>query len=72
MTSAQAVYEQSVKPLPPMERLRLAKIILEQLTGTEEAEVELSDAWSDQDMGDLTAFSLRRAARVVPAEDANV
>ena len=53
-TNAKDIYADTVRQLPPNERLRLAALILDELASS----VAFADAWSDQDMQDLAAFSL--------------
>jgi hypothetical protein len=48
---------QSVLQLSPKERLRLAVMILNDITADEET-IEYSDAWTEQDLQDLSAFAL--------------
>lgn len=56
-TNAEEIYADSIRQLPPNERLRLAALILDELAGS----VAFADAWSDQDMQDLSAFSISHA-----------
>jgi hypothetical protein len=65
-TTAQEVYTESVRGLPIGERLRLAALILQDLTEPSLSIVELSDTWSVQDEHDVTAFSLQHAAALYP------
>jgi hypothetical protein len=44
-------------------------MILQELVQPEVVVVDRSDTWSDQDQADLTAFSLRHAAELYPAEE---
>ncbi len=67
--TAQEVFKETVQALPLTERLRLAALILQDLAQSEVAIVESDDAWSEQDQSDLTAFSLRYAAKLYPEED---
>lgn len=67
--NAQKVFHDSVLPLSPAERLRLAALILRDLTEGGSLLIETSDAWSDDDERDLIAFSLRHAAAAYPDED---
>jgi hypothetical protein len=57
-TNAKDIYADTVRQLPPNERLRLAALILEDLASS----VAFADQWSDQDMQDLAAFSLSHAS----------
>ncbi len=67
--TAQEVFTETVQALPLTERLRLAALILQDLTQSEVAVVNSSDTWSEQDQSDLTAFSLQYAAKLYPEED---
>ncbi len=58
---AKQVYDDNVRRLSAVEQLRLATLILEKLTTSTDAMVELSDSWSDQDTDDLRRFSLQHA-----------
>jgi hypothetical protein len=69
--SARDIYETSIRPLPPMERLRLASLILDELAATNGAGLDIRDDWSDEDIADLTALSLKHAAVSGVDEDAN-
>lgn len=57
-TTAQEVFINNVRLLPPAERLRLAALILADLTQTKPPVIDYSDTWGEQDRNDLTAFSL--------------
>ena len=67
--TAQEVFTETVRALPLTERLRLAALILQDLAQSEVTVVERGDVWSEQDQSDLTAFSLRYAAKLYPEED---
>jgi hypothetical protein len=61
---AQQIYENSVKNLPAIERLRLVKLVMDDLTsGPMTWIVDESDVWTDEDYADLTHASLAYAAR---------
>lgn len=68
MHNAQEVYTENVRLLPPEERLRLAAMILAELTQAKLVGVEESSEWSKQDIRDLTAFSLNHASTIYPEE----
>ena len=59
--SAREVYDSAVRKLTPLERLRLATMILDDLTASQGAGLDISDEWSDDDIRDMTAFSLKHA-----------
>ena len=64
--TAQEVFTETVRALPPSERLRLAALILQELAQSDVAVVDRSDTWSEQDQRDLTAVSLKYAAETLP------
>ena len=55
--SARELYESTVRALPPLERLRLAAFILDELSASKGAGLEFEDEWSDEDLGDLAHYS---------------
>jgi hypothetical protein len=67
--TAKEVYIESVRSLSLEERLRLAALILQDLTQPSVSIVELSDAWSAQDEREVTAFSLQYAAALYPESE---
>lgn len=69
MPNAQDVYMVNVHPLPPVERLRVAALILDELTRAAPLAVEESTEWNEEDIRDLTAFSLQYAASLYPEEE---
>ena len=52
---AKQLYLETVSHLSTEERLKLAKLILQDIAPSE---IEFSDAWSEQDLKDLTSFAL--------------
>jgi hypothetical protein len=60
-TSAQEVYTQTVRNLPPTKRLRLATLILNELVEQPSSAIEESQTWTEQDQNDLLNFSLEYA-----------
>ena len=61
--TAEAIYETSVKDLPIVERLRLVKLVMDDLmSGPDSWIVDENNAWSDQDYADLGRASLKHAA----------
>jgi hypothetical protein len=61
MNTAQEIFTGVVQELPSSERLRLATLILEDLTSSVATVLDYSDEWSDEDLRDLTAFSTQHA-----------
>ena len=60
-TSAQEIYTQTVRNLPPTELLRLATLILNELVDQPSSEIEESETWTEQDQNDILNFSLQYA-----------
>ena len=69
MPSTKEIYDTAIRRLPPRERLNLAALILSDLTGPNAAEIDFSTDWSEEDMRDLTKYSLSVAARRYPEDD---
>ena len=67
--TAQEIFAETVRALPPSERLRLAALILQDLAQSEVAVVDRSDTWTEQDQHDLTIFSLQYAAELYPEDE---
>ena len=68
--TAQEIFTRDVRDLPISERLRLAAIILQDLTSSGVTVVERSEGRSDKDQQDITAYSLQHASQIYPeAED---
>lgn len=66
--TAQEVFTDTVRALPPTERLRLAALILQDLAQADMTVVDASSVWSEQDQSDLTVFSLQYATELYPEE----
>ena len=60
-TSAKEIYTQTVRNLPPTERLKLATLILNGLVDQPSSSIEESEAWTEQDQNELLNFSLQYA-----------
>ncbi|GAA6624306.1 hypothetical protein [Scytonema sp. NUACC26] len=67
-TNAQEAFTRIVLTLPPVERLRLAALILDDLTRSDPPVVTQDNTWSEQDRHDITAFSLQYAAMLYPED----
>jgi hypothetical protein len=67
--SARELYDKAIKPLPAVDRLRLAKMILDDLAVSSGAGLDVRDDWSDEDIADLASYSLKQAATAVPHEE---
>ena len=55
--NAKEFYVETVSRLPPKERLRLAALILNDLTNRVD-DVDCGNSWNDEDIKDLTSFAL--------------
>jgi hypothetical protein len=66
-STAEDVYVQVVRPLPASERLKLATMILNDIPP--QSVVDYSEEWSEEDMQDLTAHTLRYAAQSFAEEE---
>ncbi len=63
-TSSQELYQTYVRQMPIIERLRLVKLILDDLMAAPQTWlVDESDAWSEEDVEDLTRYTLTYAMR---------
>lgn len=69
MPTGQDVFDESVRPLPIKERLRVAALILQDLAQADLRVVDADDGWSERDARDLTTFSLHYAATIYPEEE---
>jgi hypothetical protein len=67
MCTAEEVYESSVRRLSVTDRLKLAAIILENLARSSPG--EWRDAWSDEDLRELTAASPRHAVNLAGPDE---
>ena len=68
-TTAQEVFVETVRVLPLTERLRLAALILQDLTQAGVSVVDSRDVWSELDISDLTTFSLQYATELYPEDE---
>lgn len=71
MPTAESVYQSNVAALPKSERLKLAALILDDLTASAGAVLDFSDSWSEEDVRDVTAYAAHYAAEVY-GEEPNV
>jgi hypothetical protein len=68
--SARDIYENGIRQLPAMDRLRLASLILDDLAASDGDGLDIRDDWSDEDIVDLTKFSLNSSAALTKDRDA--
>lgn len=68
-TTAEAIYDEIIKPLPPSERLKLATMILNEIPP--HAVVDYSEAWTEEDYRDFAASSWAYITRRLEEEEHN-
>ncbi|HVA50134.1 MAG TPA: hypothetical protein VNH11_27460 [Pirellulales bacterium] len=68
MSTAESVYQSSVAALPKSERLKLAALILDELTASAGTALDFSDSWSEEDVRDVAAYAADYAADLYPEE----
>jgi hypothetical protein len=68
----QEIYQNIVATLPLSDRLRLAALILNDLTQQNVAVINASNTWTEQDQLELTSFSLQYANSLFPDEEETV
>jgi hypothetical protein len=67
--TVQEIYQNIVAILPLSDRLRMAALILNDLTQQNVAVIDANDTWTEQDQLDLTSFSLQYANSLFPNEE---
>ncbi len=67
--TVQEIYQNIVGKLPLSDRLRLAALILNDLTRKNVDIIDTSDTWTEQDRLELTSFSLQYANSLFPDEE---
>jgi hypothetical protein len=70
--TVQEIYQNIVGNLSVSDRLRLAALILNDLTQQNVAVIDASDTWTEQDQINLTSFSLQYANSLFPNEEETV
>jgi hypothetical protein len=68
-TTIDEIYTQVIRALPPGERLQLATLILNNLAPQNVAVVDESSTWTEEDISDLSKFSLQYAATIYPDDE---
>jgi hypothetical protein len=67
--TVQRIYQHIVSTLPLSDQLRLAALILNDLTQQNIAVIDSSDTWTEQDQLELTTLSLQYAASLFPEDE---
>lgn len=65
--TADELYEKSVRSMPASERIKLATRILNDIESA--SILDYSDEWTEEDLRELTANSVRRFYEENPADD---
>jgi hypothetical protein len=65
----QEIYQSIVATLPLSDRLRLAALILNDLTQQDVAVIDASNTWTEEGQLELTSFSLQYANSLFPEEE---
>ncbi|MDJ0718614.1 MAG: hypothetical protein QNJ54_31045 [Prochloraceae cyanobacterium] len=65
-STIQEIYQNISNTLSPSERLRLAALILNDLTRSNVAVIDTGNTWTEQDLSEVTNFSLQYAANLFP------
>jgi hypothetical protein len=65
-TTIDEIYTQVIRVLPPGTRLQLATLILNNLASQNVGIVDESDTWTEEDIADLSKFSLQYVATIYP------
>lgn len=69
MQTVQDIYVSTIRSLPPDERLRLAALILNDLTQPSAQAIDFEDEWTDEDLRDATVYFMKRAEEMYPYAD---
>jgi len=62
------IYDRVIHVLPSSERLKLANLILTNLV-QQGTVIDDSDTWNEEDISDLSRFSLQYAATIYPDDE---
>jgi len=66
MASVKDIYDLTIRSLPPKERLRLAALILSDLTRPGAEPIEFEDSWSEEDLRELVTYTVAEAGKSYP------
>ena len=64
--TVQDIYNQTVRPLSPSDRLRLATLILSEIAVSS---VDISDRWNDDDYRDFSRATWQRSPALTDEDD---
>ena len=66
LTKIDEIYGLCIQVLPPLDRVRLANLLLNNFGQEESTVIDESDTWTEEDIADLSTFSLQYAATIYP------
>ncbi len=69
LTKINEIYDLCIQVLPLSDRLRLATLLMNNFVQQELAVIDESDTWTEEDVADLSTFSLQYAATIYPDDD---
>ncbi len=69
LSTAKVIFDTTTRTLPPLERLRLASLILDELSHSPTTLPGYDDGWSDDDLHDLQPLSIKRMDDSYPEDD---
>lgn len=69
MTNVEELYASAIRDMPVDERRHLATLILKDLPQSDQRVLDYDDEWTEEDMRDLTAYSMKIAEERYPYED---
>jgi hypothetical protein len=69
LTKINEIYDLCIQVLPSSDRVRLATLLMNNFVQQELAVIDESDTWTEEDIADLSTFSLQYAATIYPDDD---
>lgn len=69
LTKINEIYDLCIQVLPSSDRVRLATLLMNNFVQQELAVIDESDTWTEEDISDLSTFSLQYAATIYPDDE---
>jgi hypothetical protein len=69
LTKIDEIYDLCIQFLPPSDRVQLATLLLNNFVQEGSTVIDESDTWTEEDIADLSTFSLQYAATIYPDDD---
>jgi hypothetical protein len=66
LTKINEIYDLCIQVLPSSDRVRLATLLLNNFVQEGSAVIDESDTWTEEDIADLSTFSLQYAETIYP------